>query len=190
MSRSKCNDVSSYSQNSFLPRANNNNNISSSNLMKFPSSYMLALAALLLVITMLLTNAYVVPRSGMRITSTGGLFAPRVSYGYAIQQQHQFSPMRTRTAASMTAPAKNKNAAQRMFDFYCSLVWIARPDLFLYDRLARMAWDSLTKNLQKIEADNAPENVVNKALREMQVRDIVNSRLLFFPPYEVIFSAQ
>lgn len=128
----------------------------------------MALVALLVIATP--SIAYMMPRSATRISSTS--FGPSISNGYARQQQPQFSSI-TRSAprrvATVAAPANNKSAAERMFDFYCSMVWIARPDLFLYDRLARMAWESLTKNIKKIEADNAPENVVNKALRDMQV---------------------
>lgn len=68
---------------------------------------------------------------------------------------------------------QQKNGFQRMLDFYCGMVWIARPDLFLYDRLARMAWDNVSKTLKQLEQDKLPENVLNKALKEMQVSRLI-----------------
>lgn len=107
---------------------------------------------------------------------------PGVSFGYTQrlgQPQYYSSPMTRpvparRSAAISAVPAKQqKNPFQGMLDFYCSMIWIARPDLFLYDRLARFAWENISKNLKKLEEEKLPENVLNKALKSMQVSERV-----------------
>ena len=114
-----------------------------------------------------LSEAYMV---GGRFTING----PGVSFGNV--QPTKFSARTPKVSnTAMKAIPPPKNPAQRMLDFYCSLVWIARPDLFIYDRLARIAWDNISKNLKKMEQDNLPENVLNRALKEMQVSATTSS---------------
>jgi len=134
----------------------------------------IALVTLLVAVSTHKSDAYMFgPPSGRTRYFTR--VRPGISYRYT-ERQPQYSPMRRapdprKSAAMAAVPAAppNKNAAQRMLDFYCGMIWIARPDLFLYDRLARLAWDNISKTLKQLEEDKLPENVLNKALKEMQV---------------------
>lgn len=120
-------------------------------------------------------DAYMIgPRTttgGVRFST--GILGPVISYnGYTQRPGSSVrpTPVPRRTAAITAVPAQpQKNAAQRMLDICFGMVWIARPDLFLYDRLARLAWDNVSKTLKQLEQDNLPENVLNKALKEMKV---------------------
>lgn len=81
-----------------------------------------------------------------------------------------FNPMpalrpapRAETSVSMSMSDDAKN----LIDVYSKFVWFVRPDLFLYDRLARVAWDNMNKVAKSIESDS-PEKVLHKAFAEMQ----------------------
>lgn len=135
--------------------------------MKLSLPSALGVAAVLVITAPFSSDAYVfgpqptTRRSNVKLST--GIFGPGISY-------YVQKPAPIRSAAMAAVPAQQqKNGFQRMLDFYCGMVWIARPDLFLYDRLARMAWDNVSKTLKQLEQDKLPENVLNKALKEMQV---------------------
>lgn len=133
-------------------------------------SSIIALVALLVATT---SDAYMFGPAPRTRYSTR--IRPGISHRYTQRQAppQYYSPMRPapRKSAAVTAvPASpQKNPFQSMLDFYSTMIWIARPDLFLYDRLARFAWENISKNLKKLEEEKLPENVLNSALREMQV---------------------
>jgi phage shock protein A len=134
--------------------------------MKLSLPSALGVAAVLVITAPFSSDAYVfgpqptTRRSNVKLST--GIFGPGISY-------YVQKPAPIRSAAMAAVPAQQqKNGFQRMLDFYCGMVWIARPDLFLYDRLARMAWDNVSKTLKQLEQDRLPENVLNKALKEMQ----------------------
>lgn len=141
--------------------------------MKLSLSFALVVATFLVVTAPSPSDAYMFgpqPTTRRSKVSTG-IAGPGISLGYVQRPGVYVQKAAPRRSAAMTAvPAQpQKNGFQRMLDFYCGMVWIARPDLFLYDRLARMAWDNVSKTLQQLEQEKLPENVLNKALKEMQV---------------------
>jgi len=129
------------------------------------------LAGVLVAMAPFLSDAYLAgsrQRSNMQFAS--GFAEPGISFPF-IQRPDVNQKSATFKSAAMTANSaqQQKTGLQRMLDFYCAMVWIARPDLFLYDRLARMAWDNVSKSLKNLEQEKLPENVLDNALKEMQV---------------------
>lgn len=129
-----------------------------------------ALAVTAILIAAAPSDAYIPgPPTGRTRFSTG-IAGPGISYGFTQRPGNMSTPRRSAAIAAVPAQPQ-KNAAQRMLDFYCGMVFIARPDLFIYDRLARLAWDNISKTIKQLEQEKLPENVLNKALKEMQVRN-------------------
>lgn len=100
--------------------------------------------------------------SSVQHTSRGAVSYPKRPSTFNLMPTLRPAP-RVETSVSMSM----SDDAKKLIDVYSKFVWFVRPDLFLYDRLARVAWDNMNKAVKNIESDS-PEKVLNKVFAEMQ----------------------